>query len=215
VPKKKRIAVQTTSGKRFVYSTETEKPYSDKFAEWLDSLQFDYFCTFTTPYELTIPSARRAMEGLFDNLKKDFSPVDTSQLVPDARNDLKMFFATEPFDVKEGHHTHALIRYRKFLPHVHERNFSSPSAYREYCSTPTSELDHRLTIFNSWQYVSGSKGRLVQQGATMCQQEQNKIEVTGKFHRADVKRIDPKRRASSYCSKYILKTRSDYDLLYI
>lgn len=63
---------------------------------WLSSQEWSYYATFTTGYELTVSSARRAMHRIHDNLDR-IAPC-------------QMFWAAEPFDVKEGYHTHALLK---------------------------------------------------------------------------------------------------------
>ena len=76
-----------------------EKRYTqvtDAYAEFLSGFEWGYFCTFTTPYTLTLKSARRLMEKYHSDLKKGGkSPF---------------FWVAEPFDVKEGYHTHALLQ---------------------------------------------------------------------------------------------------------
>jgi hypothetical protein len=64
--------------------------------QWLSPIEWNYWATPTTGYTLTQPSARRAMHRLHDALDR-FSPCE-------------MFWASEPFDTKEGFHTHALIK---------------------------------------------------------------------------------------------------------
>ena len=38
------------------------------YAEWLNEFKWTYWATFTTGYKLTMPSARRAMEGMFKEI---------------------------------------------------------------------------------------------------------------------------------------------------
>jgi len=60
-----------------------------------DLIQWKWWCTFTTGYELTMNASRRAMNRLYEQLSKE-APT-------------QMMWAAEPFDVKEGFHTHAML----------------------------------------------------------------------------------------------------------
>lgn len=72
-----------------------------EFGGWLSGIEWSHYATFTTGYELTIPAARRAMHRLHDNLDR-IAPAS-------------MFWAAEPFDAKEGYHTHALLNINSAL----------------------------------------------------------------------------------------------------
>ena len=87
------------------------------YAEWLGTFEWDYWCTLTTRYKLTMPSARRAVEGLHKELKK--------------AGECLVFFAIEPYDLKEGYHIHALLKVPKGYKYPH--------------------------ILQVWQHVSGNK----------------------------------------------------------
>lgn len=67
-----------------------------QMAEFLNTMNWDYYATLTTSYEQTMKSARRSMHRLHDKL--NLSGATT------------MFFACEPYDVKDGYHVHALIK---------------------------------------------------------------------------------------------------------
>lgn len=69
---------------------------NDAYAEYLGTFDWDFFCTFTTPYTLTLKSARRLMEKYHKDMAKGGSTL--------------LFWVAEPFDVKEGFHTHALLK---------------------------------------------------------------------------------------------------------
>jgi hypothetical protein len=82
----------------------TKKPDPKNIvAEYLDAVDWSHWCTFTTKWELTLPSARR----MALKIKEKFcSPLsDMFQIDNPA-----MFWAAEPFDIKNGYHIHALIR---------------------------------------------------------------------------------------------------------
>jgi hypothetical protein len=75
----------------------------EQFANFLDNatapggkkIEWNWWCTFTTGYELTMNSARRSMNRLFEQMVKE--------------SETKMMWAAEPFDVKDGFHTHAML----------------------------------------------------------------------------------------------------------
>lgn len=89
----------------------------DAYGNWLETMEPDYFGTFTTKKFMSIRSAESKMEGLYNLIKA----INHKAL---------MFWVAEPFDVKEGCHTHALIK----------------------CSPVGSEI-----IKEAWETVSGSK----------------------------------------------------------
>ena len=68
----------------------------DAYSNYLASQPWTWFCTMTTGYELTLKSARRLVERTTDNWKK---------LDPDVR----VFWAAERFECKDGYHLHALV----------------------------------------------------------------------------------------------------------
>lgn len=78
------------------YSKKQQPDISAAYADFLSRFDWTFFCTFTTPYTLTLKSARRMME----KYHKDVKMAGGTQL----------FWVAEPFDVKEGYHTHALMK---------------------------------------------------------------------------------------------------------
>ncbi len=74
----------------------TNVNYSRELANWLDTIHFDFFCTFTTASEMTLKSARRYME-------RYHSRLINMGVMP------KMFWVAEAHEVKDGYHTHALL----------------------------------------------------------------------------------------------------------
>ena len=66
------------------------------YAEWLNKMKWQFYCTFTTRYSMSMKSARRAMERLHSHLSSHYGKVT-------------LFWVAEPFDTKYGYHTHALI----------------------------------------------------------------------------------------------------------
>jgi hypothetical protein len=79
------------------------------FGEWLQSYTWTHWATFTTPYTLTLPSARRLMQR-FGEMR--VSPAPGSKKVVK-----RLFWAAEPFDCKEGYHTHALVEIDEGMPY--------------------------------------------------------------------------------------------------
>ena len=70
----------------------------NSYGEWLSQYEWSYFCTFTTRYQLTLPSARRLMYRFWD--MNELKRVGSCQF----------FWCAEPFDTRVGYHTHGLIR---------------------------------------------------------------------------------------------------------
>jgi hypothetical protein len=68
-------------------------------ADMLSGMPWSFWSTFTTRKELTIKSARRSMALLGDILSSE------------GNNDYTIFWAAEPYDVKEGQHLHALVHF--------------------------------------------------------------------------------------------------------
>jgi len=66
------------------------------WSDWLNQHEWDYFCTFTAKYHLTLASARRAMDIALDRV---------------CRGEKAMaFWCAEEFNQRSGYHLHALIR---------------------------------------------------------------------------------------------------------
>jgi len=70
----------------------------DQYANWLQSQDWDFFCTFTTGYELTMKSSRRLMDRF-----KAISERETSA-------HLTIFWVCEKYEMKDGFHMHALMK---------------------------------------------------------------------------------------------------------
>ena len=71
---------------------------SIEMGKWLNDSIFNwnFFCTFTTQYKLTMKSARRMMERLYSSVKAEY---------PDAQ----LYWVAEPFSTSRCYHIHALI----------------------------------------------------------------------------------------------------------
>lgn len=70
--------------------------------DWLNTKEWSHWTTLTTPYELTIKGARRLAHKFHKKLSDNGSA--------------EMFWACEPFDVKEGQHIHALVKAPPGMP---------------------------------------------------------------------------------------------------
>lgn len=66
------------------------------YADWIDGMDWQWWCTFTTNYKLTLPSARRLMER-FAKINKSYGLQTT------------LFWVAERYECKDGWHTHALM----------------------------------------------------------------------------------------------------------
>jgi len=100
---------------------KTKKAWID----YLEALPWTFFITGTTRYELTLKSNRRLQERFFEAL---------------CLRNSKMFWVSEPFDLKEGYHSHSLF----YIPdNIEPFNPESEFLFRE--------------IVNTWQWATGNK----------------------------------------------------------
>jgi len=90
--------------------SELSKKKKDQkaYVDWLESFEWNFFITPTTRYQLTLKSARRAIERYHK-----FMSADTKQ-------NCTIFWVAEPFEVKDGFHIHALM---SVPDHFHERPY--------------------------------------------------------------------------------------------
>ena len=100
----------------------------------------------------------------------------------------KTFWVAEPFDCKEGYHTHALVRLNDRTLFGHE--FATENVSGEAVSLKTPSIAFDL-LRETWQITS--KGG------------------PGKWNRVQLKRYDPLLGAGYYVGKYMMKRRVDYD----
>ena len=156
------------------------KQILNAYANYLGTLDWDYFATFTTGYELTLKSARRAMERFHYKIDRD-------------HNGSTLFWVAEPFECKDGFHTHALLKLNdRDLVDEKRRIVFSQVADGTVCSYDIKETGFDV-VKNTWQYVTKAN-------------EQN-------YNRIELKRYNAKLGAKHYVGKYILKSRCDYDIL--
>ena len=74
------------------------KEIRNAYGNWLNSINWDFWVTFTHRGNLTMPSLRRAMQKLW---------VLTTKM---SKEDTVLFWCAENFELKEGCHAHALIK---------------------------------------------------------------------------------------------------------
>ncbi len=151
---------------------EKKRDNKEAYVHYLESISWNYWFTGTTWRELTLPSARRLANRFFDGFKKKGS---------------LMFYASEPFDVKEGYHIHGLLKL--------------PNRYGDL--DPENKMLFQ-DVINRWQLVTGN---------TPLSGKNGKFEWSG-WNRIDLQAFEPQKGAGGYCAKYILKKNADYDLLY-
>lgn len=68
------------------------------YVDWVNTIDWTWFCTFTTSYELTQNSARRLMERFHSWMQ-----VYTG-------NQCQFFWVTEKNELRDGCHTHGLLK---------------------------------------------------------------------------------------------------------
>lgn len=68
---------------------------NEPLAKWLDSINWSLWTTMSTDYTMTLRSARRLISRMFQRVAKKYKNV-------------KVFWAAEEFDLKDGYHLHAL-----------------------------------------------------------------------------------------------------------
>lgn len=67
-----------------------------EYGNFLNSMDWDCFCTLSTSYSLTVQQARRAADRLHSFLNTNYGNA-------------RIFWVAEPFDSKVGYHIHALV----------------------------------------------------------------------------------------------------------
>ncbi|AXH77162.1 MAG: hypothetical protein [Bacteriophage sp.] len=100
-------------------------PVLSAWGSWLDQREWQLFTTLTTGRELTLPGARRSVNKLASYLKENGYPAE-------------IFWAAEPFDLKEGYHLHSLIRFADL-----ERSDDNKPAYNY--------------LVNGWRQITSDK----------------------------------------------------------
>ena len=170
------------------------KNYSEALADYLNTQNWDRFCTFTTSYELTLKSARRLMDRTFTNLATNLF----------TNMPLVMFWCAEKFECKDGYHTHGLLEYGKNFTHpdmlnllMHQYQISSGS---KYITTQVDTLTISKAIYNN----NTTKLQYIIDNGTTQQQD----------FRCSFLKFNKQKAAAKYCAKYLMKNCSDYEILF-
>jgi hypothetical protein len=108
------------------------KRTQDAYVQWLDTFEWSYWCTGTTNYELTLKSARSLMERFYKNLQKHAFFLG---------NKPTLFWVAEPFDCRDGFHTHFLMKVHTDIPYDELKKIWNLS-----CGKSNSEFKHRFHI---------------------------------------------------------------------
>lgn len=74
------------------------KIFKKNYGDFLNQYDWNFFCTLTTSYSLSLKSSRRAVERFVNILNTNYSSNN------------HIFFASEPFDLIDGNHIHCLIQ---------------------------------------------------------------------------------------------------------
>jgi len=86
---------------KFKKDTFSFKKDHSALADYLSTINWDYWCTFTTAYPLSLSVARRKMERFHNLCNADQAAF--------------LFWVAEPFDCREGFHTHGLLKCNNLL----------------------------------------------------------------------------------------------------
>ena len=74
-----------------------DRELENGFIKLINEQEWDWWCTFTTGYKMTLGSARRSMERLNDRLNENVSPANLA-------------WFGERYETKEGYHTHGFLK---------------------------------------------------------------------------------------------------------
>jgi len=148
------------------FDKNVKRQAKDAYVEYLDTIDWTYFITGTTRYELTMRSARRLSHRWFNDVR---SPGDESMF----------FWVSEPFELKDGHHIHGLLKVPTQMPYS--------------------------ALQDTWQRSAGNHITENRDGVLKWDLE--------KWSSMHLRKYKKGVGAHGYCAKYIMKNRSDYDLL--
>ena len=172
-------------------------------------MRWTWFATFTTPYELTLKSARRLVE----RTGKAWQKLDPT---------CRIFWVAERFEVKDGYHLHAL---------VYARN--GEKMFGEFCQVYQAMARGRVIgnkdgkPIRAVDKIDQGKRSMLWTGAVVTEggkvkrtesYEPQGGELRPKWCRIDLRRFDPKRACADYLVPYMFKEQSrgqgaDYDWL--
>jgi len=166
--------------------------YANVMADYLQSLQWTRFCTFTTSYQLTLNSARRLMIRFFDRITTEVFPGE----------DIKFFYVAEKFECLDSYHTHGLLYYPKV-----DRGWNEAKIMTESYQIVSGAK--KGLVFYPEKYAEGVK---IVSAAESHQIDSNEAKMK-KWNRVALTKYNKSRAAGKYCAKYLLKSCADYDML--
>lgn len=127
-----------------------KKDYSD----WLNKFKWTHFITLTTPYALSLNSARRLSERFYSKLK-------------DHQYEPQLFWVAEKYESKDGYHLHGLLKINKKTLPIHEYKFIT-NLYQICAGTSKCvKVDGELKYIN-WSRIELAKYDKKRNGGGYC-----------------------------------------------
>jgi len=175
-----------------------------EYSAFLSKLKWTWFATFTTPYELTLKSARRLVERVADRWRKEDPTV-------------RVFWVAEKFELKDGYHLHALVHAKngKELFSTFIQGYQEMTRGRVVGNAGgkvVRSLDKKIA--QKEQPWAESSPAVYETGTPVIRGV--KQEKQGVWCRIQLSPFDPKRAAADYLVPYMFKEQSkgqgaDYD----
>lgn len=163
-------AIEHEQSRRARVNAKPRDQVRDALAGFLDNISFDYFCTFTTRKPVSLFATRRIAEKVCSYVSAGHSS--------------SVFWAAEEFDVRDGFHFHALMKFDTHFREYRETLFGG----REIIGTKSFDTTMRKQDVFNWYFQKYGRCQLI-----------------------DNREPDRQLRASHYVSKYITKKITDYD----
>ncbi len=91
----------------------------NEWGNFLETIDWTFYCTLTTPYSMTVNSARRKIEKLHKILTERFSLEN------------EIFWVAEPFDTHDSYHLHVLIKFKNGMSN--KSKISLNKAWQSIC----------------------------------------------------------------------------------
>lgn len=180
--------------------------YAAAMSDYLLQTEWNHFVTLTTGYTLTLNAARRLAER--------FHKIISKELFLPYFNTCKLFFVAEKFQVKDGFHLHGLLAYEaKYLPAwidikpELDRCYQRASGFHLHASCIIA-----LPIFFTRSEVEAGLNATNRKNFNTIEAAGDNETVITKF-RCSFSDYDKEKAGARYCTKYLVKKYSDYDLL--
>lgn len=173
----KRPNLQFSRLKITFYMSKLKNQSLDSYTDWINSINWSFFGTFTTGYSQTLSSSRRLMER-------------THKAYKDYLGDCLFFWVAEPYELKDGYHTHGLLK-------VPDNMIKKNGLIETY---------HHKNLIDIYQRMAGGK---------VISNDHGKL-TFDKWNRIELAKFDNRKNAGKYALKYIKKSqknRGDYDIL--